>query len=133
MLFIVITASALTCFEMFNLFKQVGNKAFKTLLGYAFIPEIICSLILPIIAMTTGSLTAVLISILAGTFFTATLNVCKKVVGTRKYVKNETTGKREWVETDGMPFAEYVRTFSTNIVSKTISFTNAVLGKRASA
>ena len=122
MLFIVITASALTCFEMFNLFRQVGNKLFKTLLGYAFIPEIICSLILPAIAMTTGSLTAVLISILAGTFFTATLTVCKKVIGTRKYKKNEVTGKREWVETDGMPFAEYVRELGLSVFSKLKTF-----------
>lgn len=129
MLFIVITASALTCFELFNLFRQVGNKLFKTLLGYAFIPEIICSLILPIIAMTTGSLTAVLISILAGTFFTATLSVCKKVIGTRKYKKNEVTGKREWVETDGMPFAKYLRSLGTSITIKTTSFVNTLTGK----
>ena len=126
MLFIVITASALTCFEMFNLFKQIGNKAFKTLLGYAFIPEIICSLILPAIAMTTGSLTAVLISILAGTFFTATLTVCKKVVGTRKYVKNETTGKREWVETNGMPFSQFVRELGFKSFYKAKSFVSDV-------
>lgn len=126
MLFIIITASALTCFEMFNLFKQIGNKAFKTLLGYAFIPEIICSLILPAIAMTTGSLTAVLISILAGTFFTATLTICKKVVGTRKYVKNETTGKREWVETNGMPFSQFIRELGFKTFNKTKSFVNDV-------
>ena len=126
MLFIVITASALTCFEMFNLFKQIGNKAFKTLLGYAFIPEIICSLILPAIAMTTGSLTAVLISILAGTFFTATLTICKKVVGTRKYVKNETTGKREWVETNGMPFSQFVRELGFKSFYKAKSFVSDV-------
>lgn len=126
MLFIIITASALTCFEMFNLFKQVGNKAFKTLLGYAYIPEIICSLILPAIAMTTGSLTAVLISILAGTFFTATLTVCKKVVGTRKYVKNETTGKREWVETNGIPFSQFIRELGFKTFNKTKSFVNDV-------
>ena len=126
MLFIVITASALTCFEMFNLFKQVGNKAFKTLLGYAYIPEIICSLILPAIAMTTGSLTAVLISILAGTFFTATLTVCKKVVGTRKYVKNETTGKREWVETNGIPFSQFVRELGFKSFYKAKSFVSDV-------
>ncbi len=126
MLFIIITASALTCFEMFNLFKQVGNKAFKTLLGYAYIPEIICSLILPAIAMTTGSLTAVLISILAGTFFTATLTVCKKVVGTRKYVKNETTGKREWVETNGMPFSQFVRELGFKSFYKAKSFVSDV-------
>ena len=126
MLFIIITASALTCFEMFNLFKQVGNKAFKTLLGYAYIPEIICSLILPAIAMTTGSLTAVLISILAGTFFTATLIVCKKVVGTRKYVKNETTGKREWVETNGMPFSQFVRELGFKSFYKAKSFVSDV-------
>ena len=126
MLFIIITASALTCFEMFNLFKQIGNKAFKTLLGYAFIPEIICSLILPAIAMTTGSLTAVLISILAGTFFTATLTICKKVVGTRKYVKNETTGKREWVETYGMPFSQFVRELGFKSFYKAKSFVSDV-------
>lgn len=126
MLFIIITASALTCFEMFNLFKQIGNKAFKTLLGYAFIPEIICSLILPAVAMTTGSLTAVLISILAGTFFTATLTICKKIVGTRKYVKNETTGKREWVETNGMPFSQFVRELGFKTFNKTKSFINDV-------
>lgn len=131
MLFIIITASALTCFELFNLLKQVGNKLFKTLLGYAFIPEIICSLILPAIAMTTGSLTAVLISILAGTFFTITLNVCKKVIGTRKYVKNERTGKREWVETKGISFAEYVRNLSTTITVKTMSFVNTLTGRKA--
>ena len=126
MLFIIITASALTCFELFNLFRQVGNKLFKTLLGYAYIPEIICSLILPAIAMTTGSLTAVLISILAGTFFTATLTVCKKVVGTRKYVKNETTGKRKWVETNGMPFSQFVRELGFKTFNKTKSFVSDV-------
>lgn len=122
MLFIVITASALTCFEMFNLLQQVGNKAFKTLLGYAFIPEIICSLILPAIAMTTGSLTAVLISILAGTFFTATLTVCKKVIGTRKRVKNPITGKKEWKETSGMPFSQYVRELGLSVFNKLKTF-----------
>ena len=132
MLFITVVG-ALGAFEIINLLRQAGDKAFKTVLGYAFIPEIILSIGLPALAACTGTISGVVIAAVSGFMITMTLMVCKKVIGTRKYKKNEVTGKREWVETDGMPFAEYVRTFSTGIVSKTISFTNAVLGKRASA
>lgn len=124
MLFIVLTASALTCFELYNISKQAGPKVFKTLLGYSWIPEITCSIILPVIAMTTGSLTAVLISITAGFFFTLTLEVCKRVVGTRKLKK--VNGKRQWVETEGQSFASFVRGLGVSMFNKVKKFATDV-------
>lgn len=117
MLFIVITASALTAFEVLNLLRQGGSKFFKTLLGYAWIVELTCSVVLPIIAMATGSLTGVLISIVAGTLVTASLEVLKRVVGTRKYKR-----KQGWVETEGQSFASFVRGFGIAAFNKAKQF-----------
>ena len=130
MLFIAIVG-ALSCFEIINLLRQAGTKAFKTVLGYVWIPEIILSIGLPALAATTGTISGVVIAAVAGFMITMTLMVCKKVIGTRKYVKNERTGKREWVETEGMSFAEYVRSLGTTITVKTMSFVNALSGRKA--
>ena len=124
MLFIVLTASALTCFELYNISRQAGPKVFKTLLGYSWIPEITCSIILPAIAMTTGSLTSILISIVAGFFFTLTLEVCKRIIGTRKLKK--VNGKRQWVETEGQSFASFVRGLGTSMFNKVKKFATDV-------
>lgn len=121
MLFIVLTASVLTAFEVLNLLRQTGNKAFKTLLGYAWVVEISCSIILPIIAMATGSLTGVLISIVAGTLITASLEVLKRVIGTRKYNR-----KQGWVETQGQSFASFVRGLGISMFNKVKQFTTDV-------
>lgn len=121
MLFIVLTASALTAFEVLNLLRQIGNKAFKTMLGYAWVVEISCSIILPVIAMATGSLTGVLISIVAGTLITASLEVLKRVVGTRKYKR-----KQGWVETEGQSFASFVRGLGVSMFNKVKKFTTDV-------
>lgn len=120
MLFVVVIMSGLTAFEVINLLRQTGDKAFKTFLGYAWIVEIICSLVLPAIAMTTGALTAVLISIVAGTMVTATLEVLKRTVGTRKYKK--VNGKRTWVESQGVPFATFTREFGISLFNKVKQF-----------
>ena len=121
MLFIVLTASALSAFEVINLLRQGGSKFFKTLLGYTWIVELSCSIILPAIAMTTGSLTSILISIAAGTLITASLEVLKRVVGTRKYKR-----KQGWVETEGQSFASFVRGFCTSIFNKAKKFATDV-------
>ena len=125
MLFIVVVG-ALGCFEIINLLRQAGNKTFKTILGYAFIPEIILSIGLPALAALTGTISGVVIAAVAGFMITMTLMVCKKVVGTRKYVKNETTGKREWVETNGMPFSQFVRELGFKSFYKAKSFVSDV-------
>ena len=121
MLFIVLTASALSAFEVINLLRQGGSKFFKTLLGYTWIVELSCSIILPAIAMTTGSLTSILISIAAGTLITASLEVLKRVVGTRKYKR-----KQGWVETEGQSFASFVRGFGISIFNKAKKFATDV-------
>ena len=125
MLFIVVVG-ALGAFEIINLLRQCGNKTFKTLLGYVYIPEIILSIGLPALAALTGTISGVVIAAVAGFMITMTLMVCKKVVGTRKYVKNETTGKREWVETNGMPFSQFVRELGFKTFNKTKSFVSDV-------
>ena len=100
MLFIIVVG-ALSAFEILNLLRQAGNKTFKTILGYVWIPEIILSIGLPALAALTGTISGVVIAAFSGFMITMALMVAKKVVGTRKYVKNETTGKREWVEYEG--------------------------------
>ena len=122
MLFIVLTASALTCFEMYNLSKHTGPKVFKTLLGYSWIPEVTCSIILPVIAMSTGSLTGVLISVVAGFFFTITLEVSKRVIGYRKYKRGE-----GWIETKGIPLSQFIRELGINTYNKLIGFGRGVV------
>ena len=121
MLFIVLTASALSAFEVLNLLRQGGSKFFKTLLGYAWTVELTCSIILPAIAMTTGSLAAVLISITAGTLITASLEVLKRVVGTRKYKR-----KQGWVETQGQSFSSFVRGLGISMFNKVKKFATDV-------
>lgn len=121
MLFITIVG-ALGAFEIINLLRQAGDKAFKTVLGYVWIPEIILSIGLPALAATTGTISGVVIAAVAGFMITMTLMVCKKVVGTRKRVKNPTTGKKEWKETSGMPFSQYVRELGLSVFNKLKTF-----------
>ena len=125
MLFIIVVG-ALGAFEIVNLLLAGGNKLFKTVLGYAWIPEIILSIGLPALAALTGTISGVVIAAVSGFMITMTLMVCKKVVGTRKYVKNETTGKREWVETNGMPFSQFVRELGFKSFYKAKSFVSDV-------
>lgn len=121
MLFITVVG-ALGAFEIINLLRQAGDKAFKTVLGYVWIPEIILSIGLPALAATTGTISGVVIAAVAGFMITMTLMVCKKVVGTRKRVKNPTTGKKEWKETSGMPFSQYVRELGLSVFNKLKTF-----------
>ena len=125
MLFIIVVG-ALSAFEIINLLKQAGNKTFKTILGYVWIPEIILSIGLPALAALTGTISGVVIAAFSGFMITMALMVAKKVVGTRKYVKNETTGKREWVETNGMPFSQFVRELGFKSFYKAKSFVSDV-------
>ena len=125
MLFITVVG-ALSAFEIINLLKQAGNKTFKTILGYVWIPEIILSIGLPALAALTGTISGVVIAAFSGFMITMALMVAKKVVGTRKYVKNETTGKREWVETNGMPFSQFVRELGFKSFYKAKSFVSDV-------
>lgn len=121
MLFIVVTASALTCFEMYHLFRQAGNKIFKTLLGYSWTLELTASIVLPALSLATGSLTAFLVSVVAGFFFTLTLQVAKKVVGTRKYVRGQ-----GWVETDGMTLAQYLKGLGKSWMNRGTKFVSEI-------
>ena len=121
MLFITVVG-ALGCFEIINLLRQAGNKAFKTVLGYVWIPEIILSIGLPALAATTGTISGVVIAAVSGFMITMTLMVCKKVIGTRKRVKNPITGKKEWKETSGMPFSQYVRELGLSVFNKLKTF-----------
>lgn len=121
MLFITIVG-ALGAFEIINLLRQAGDKAFKTVLGYVWIPEIILSIGLPALAALTGTISGVVIAAVSGFMITMTLMVCKKVIGTRKRVKNPITGKKEWKETSGMPFSQYVRELGLSVFSKLKTF-----------
>ena len=56
-----------------------------------------------------------------GFFITLTLEVCKKVVGTRKYKR-----KQGWVETEGQSFASFVRGFGISIFNKAKKFATDV-------
>ena len=121
MLFITVVG-ALGAFEIINLLRQAGDKAFKTVLGYVWIPEIILSIGLPALAALTGTISGVVIAAVSGFMITMTLMVCKKVIGTRKRVKNPITGKKEWKETFGMPFSQYVRELGLSVFSKLKTF-----------
>ena len=121
MLFITVVG-ALGAFEIINLLRQAGDKAFKTVLGYVWIPEIILSIGLPALAALTGTISGVVIAAVSGFMITMTLMVCKKVIGTRKRVKNPITGKKEWKETSGMPFSQYVRELGLSVFSKLKTF-----------
>ena len=121
MLFVIVVG-ALGAFEILNLLRQAGNKTFKTILGYLWIPEIILSIGLPALAALTGTISGVVIAAVSGFMITMTLMVCKKVIGTRKRVKNPITGKKEWKETSGMPFSQYVRELGLSIFDKVKTF-----------
>ena len=114
MLFIC-TIGLLGCAEIINLLRQAGNKTFKTILGYAWIPEIIFSLVLPVLAAATGTVSGVAIAAVTGTLLTITFEIGKRIVGTRKYEK--VNGKRQWVETEGVPVAEFVIATFNKVVS----------------
>lgn len=101
---VITIGAALTCFELLNLLRQMNNKWFKTFLGYSWILEITASFVLPLMALVTGSITALLISIVGGFMFTVTLEVVKRLCGTRKYVR-----KQGWVETEGVSLAVFLK------------------------
>ena len=122
MLFITVVG-LLGAFEVVNLLR-LNNKLFKTILGYSWIPEIILSVGLPALAATTGTISGVIIAAITGFFITLTLEVCKKVVGTRKLKK--VNGKRQWVETEGQSFASFVRGFGISIFNKVKKFATDV-------
>lgn len=118
MLFITIVG-VLGAFEVVNLLR-LNKKLFKTILGYSWIPEIILSIGLPCLAATTGTISGVIIAAVTGFFITLTLEVCKKVVGTRKLKK--VNGKRQWVETEGQSFASFVRGLGISTFNKAKQF-----------
>lgn len=124
MLFIC-TIGVLGCVEIINLLRQAGNKVFKTILGYAWIPEIIFSILLPVLAAATGTISGVAIAAVTGTLVTITFEVCKRIVGTRKYKK--VNGKRQWVETEGVTVAEFVRNLGIATFNKVVSFGKTVI------
>ena len=119
MLFITVVG-LLGAFEVVNLLR-LNNKLFKTILGYSWIPEIILSVGLPALAATTSAISGIIIAAVTGFFITLTLEVCKKVVGTRKYKR-----KQGWVETEGQSFASFVRGFCTSIFNKAKKFATDV-------
>ena len=129
MLFITVIG-ALGAFEVVNLLRVGPDKFFKTVLGYAWIPEIILSIGLPALAATTGTISGVAIAAVSGFMITLTLISCKKIVGYRKYKKNPVTGKREWVETQGMPFSQFVRELGIGTYVKSKSFFCDLFSKR---
>lgn len=122
MLFITVVG-LLGAFEVVNLLR-VNKTLFKTILGYSWIPEIILSIGLPCLAAATGTISGVVIAATTGFFITLTLEVCKRIVGTRKLKK--VNGKRQWVETGGQSFASFVRGFGTSMFNKVKQFATDV-------
>ena len=126
MLFITVVG-LLGAFEVVNLLR-VNKTLFKTILGYSWIPEIILSIGLPALMATTGAVSGVVIAAVSGFFITLTLEVCKKVIGTRKYKR-----KQGWVETQGQSFSSFVRGLGISMFNKVKKFATDVAKPTASA
>ena len=126
MLFITVVG-LLGAFEVVNLLR-VNKTLFKTILGYSWIPEIILSIGLPALMATTGAVSGVVIAAVSGFFITLTLEVCKKVIGTRKYKR-----KQGWVETQGQSFSSFVRGLGISMFNKVKKFSTDVVKPTAIA
>lgn len=97
MTLIVITA-CLTTYELLAILYKFSPNFLKSALGYEVWLDIFFGGVVTIAAAMTGSMTALVISVVSGFFISITLACSKKFLGYRRYEKNPATGKREWVD-----------------------------------
>lgn len=114
---LLVSLSFFTFLELANLTSFLPKKAFKTILGYSWILEVVVSIGLPAIAAASGTITGFAVSILAGFLFTSYMGVMKKIHGTRKYKRKE-----GWIETEGMSVASFIKGVVNTIKDRTSGF-----------
>jgi hypothetical protein len=98
MMTLIIVTACLTTYELLAILYKFSPKFLKTALGYEVWIDLFFGGVLTIAAASTGSMIALVISVVSGFFISITLALTKKFLGYRKYEKDIVTGKRKWVE-----------------------------------
>ena len=109
MLFIAIGSLATAGSFIFILYS-LSPKLLRVVLGYRVWADILLSGSLTIMGLMTGTISGLVIGSLSAIAMTLALVFMKKLVGYRKYVKNSTTGKREWIEYEGTMTSDSIGT-----------------------
>lgn len=131
MLFIAIGSLATAGSFIFILYS-LSPKLLKTVLGYRVWADILLSGSLTIMGLLTGTISGLVIGSLSAIAMTLALVFMRKAIGYRKYTKNETTGKREWVDYPGTitfeSFASYVKDTGSKLVAISKKLTTSFAG-----
>lgn len=132
MLFVLVI-SAISAFELINILWTFSPNVLKTFLGYAVYLEIFFSVLLTMIAASTGAISAVAIASVTGFVITLTLISAKKLLGYRKLKR--INGKFQWVEypgtSDSFTIGIALRDLVETIGKKAIIFSKGFITKRA--
>lgn len=132
MLFIVIGSLATAGSFIFILYS-FSPKLLRLVLGYRVWLDIAMSVLLTIMAAATGTISGLVIGSLSAIVITISLVVMKKVYGYAKYEKEESTGKRVYVEYNPTSNPESVGIFIRGCFNTAInlgtSFVNGLLKK----
>lgn len=120
MLFIAIGSLATAGSFIFILYS-LSPKLLRAVLGYRVWADILLSGSLTIMGLMTGTISGLVIGSLSAIAMTLALVFMKKLVGYRKYVKNPTTGKREWVEFEGTMSSASIGTSVRDVAVKVIN------------
>ena len=136
MLFIAIGSLATAGSFIFILYS-LSPKLLKAVLGYRVWADILLSGSLTVMGLMTGTISGLVIGSLSAIAMTLALVFMKKLIGYRKYEKNSTTGKREWVTYPGTMNAtsvgSYLREVTSKITLTTKNFITSISGKKAQA
>lgn len=124
MLFISI-ASAISAFELFNIMQKFGNRPLKLMLGYDVYIEIFFSVVLGIVAGSTGAVSAFVIAMVTGFFITIALHIVKHTYGYAKIKR--INGKFKYIEYPGTTLAEFVRNGSIKWFNRVKDFSIALV------
>ena len=136
MLFIAIGSLATAGSFIFILYS-LSPKLLKAVLGYRVWSDIFLSGSLTLMGLATGTISGLVIGSLSAIAMTLALVFMEKLIGYRKYEKNATTGKREWVTYPGTmnatSVASYLREVTPKITLTVQSFAASLSGKKAKA
>lgn len=122
MMTLIIVTACLTTYELLAVLYKFSPKFLKTALGYEVWIDLFFGGVLTIAAASTGSMVALVISVVSGFFISITLAFTKKFLGYRKYEKDRVTGKRKWVdypsEWNSETVGEGIRLIGSKVLSK---------------
>lgn len=94
-MFVVITISAISCFVMFSMVARVHNKMFSIMRGHDVLTDVIYVTAFTGVAVASGTLTGVMISVVTGLFVSITLIASKRYMGYTRFTRSvKANGKK---------------------------------------